>query len=310
MKLDSTSAHVSAMGLLGTLAEQGPRVEKASLVLSSSPDELAPTAGDGGLLTRVKGFAQRSGQVARSRVGRLVRIARGRPQALPARSAPELTLPWLASDHPKDSESYQVLVAEQEALKMQCKALMLIQQGARESYGRSATALLEHRIEGITARGWIQGGEEEAVARLFSESGDDMRMGVSETLDIWAQEAHGLIRDTYAQVPLALPSQAEETWLGADNSPERLCNLHTALAAIRDSDLPWTTTLTAAKLLNELVHGISLEHWSEQDRAAVYWLGRADPAQKQAAADELGRWADEAFRFLDRTVAKHGLGFI
>lgn len=114
----------------------------------------------------------------------------------------ELTLPWLAGHHPKGSEGYRVLLPEQEALKRLHKGLILIQYGARETYGRSATA---------------------------------------------------------------------------------------------------------AKLLNESVQGIGIEHWAQLTRTACLWLGRANEREKQVVIEGLDRWADEAFRFLDRVVARFDL---
>lgn len=309
MKLESKGGNAPAMGLLGTLSEQGLRVVGASLEPWNAPDSAPEVKLESGLLKRLKVFAVRSGRKASGRVGRLMRGSRSSPNEAGEPCEVELTLPWLVCDQPKDSAGYQALVAEQEALKMLCKALKLIQYGAQGPYARAATGMLEQQVQGLAALEWVLGDDHEALERIISEGGENARGIIAQMLDAWAQKAHSVIRDTYARVPM-VEGDVEQTWLGLANSHERLCNLRTALETIRDSDLPWTTTLTAAKLLNELVRGISLEHWSEQDRAAVYWLGRADQAQKQAAAHELGLWADEAFRFLDRAVAKHGLGFI
>ena len=308
MKRDSTTPRVATMGLLGSLAEQGARLETASPLLSDQLGELADIAEDGGLLKRFKGLLLRSAQQARSWGDQLVRGSRGELQAVPAACALELTLPRRAGHPPKDSEGYQVLLAEQEALKMLCKALRLIRYGARRPYAQAAQGLLEEKIEGLAVPVWVLGRKREMIRSRDGEDAEKVREAIANALDIWALKAQGLIRDTYARVPLEGNRPVTSTWLGLANSQERLRNLHRALETIRDGDLPWTTTLTAAKLLDTLFAGISIQHWAQQDRAAVHWLGRADESQKREVAGALELWADEAFRFLDRAVAKYGLG--
>lgn len=304
MKLESASGNVVPLGLLGTLSEQGTWARRVTPEPIGRAD-LTDSSLANGFKGRLREVAALSG-----RLGRWVLGVHARPKQAQQVNGPELTLPWLLGQHPKGSQAYRALVAEQEALKMLCKALKLIRFGARRPYARAAQALLEEKVEGQAAHAWVLGHKHKVVRGCEGEGIEHACKVIANALNGWAQKAYDLIRDTYARVPLVEAEPVAATWLGPANSPERLGNLHRALERVRDGDLPWTTTLTAAKLLDVLFQGISIQHWVGQSRAAVYWLGRADQSRKMLVAQELERWADEAFRFLDRAAAKYGLDFI
>ena len=119
-------------------------------------------------------------------------------------------------------------------------------------------------------------------------------------------------RNVEAKSPAPMPTLDEladmKTWLGPENSQERLGRLREGLLGIESepstpSSTPSSTRSAAAQLLED-IRGYGMDFWIGGDQSIEAWFGFTSEDDKLEMAEKLNGWADHATELLLKSEAE------
>lgn len=254
-----------------------------------------------GLLAHFTAFILRPVQAVMRWVAQLLQG----PEPKPLKPMDDFALPGLQDRNLLTSAAYATLLAEEGALTLVLRSLELIERYARTSSAEDAWDVLEVKHQGVSARDWAQGSP--AAVQIVAQSDELQQFFLADDLNEFARKARGAIqhRNAQAQTSVPAPTRAQladrTTWLGPENSLERLDKLREGLLGIRDErsrPLPAPTPLDAGALLSERVRGLDIKAWLAGGRPVDTWFAHARLQSRLEVAMALNGWADKATELL------------
>lgn len=306
MRSESISCSSAYPVVFAVTPALGRPVGWASLCESNTADKALLVHRDAepkaSVLARLKTAVLQPGLAVMRWVNRLL----GRPEASAPDRPVEFVLPGLQDNNRLTPDVYTKLLGTQGGLAQALNSLELVSRYGRTSSADAARAVLNTPINGVSAREWAQGSE--AAVVVLGRSDDHERFELAEHLNDFAKRACGVIQQRNAQpehsacVPKLTHLRSISTWLGPDNSQERLCTLREGLLAVRDAPqeqrVSWATRLAVGELLGERPLGFDMAVWAEEGDSMTRWFSDAFPETKLQLSAVLNDWADQAARQL------------
>ena len=115
-------------------------------------------------------------------------------------------------------------------------------------------------------------------------------------------------RNVEAKSPAPMPTLKElanmKTWLGPENSQERLGRLQEGLLGIKNEQSTPSSTRSAAAQLLEDIRGYGMDFWIGGDRSIEARFGSTSAEGRLEMAMKLNDWADEATELLLKPEAE------
>ena len=115
-------------------------------------------------------------------------------------------------------------------------------------------------------------------------------------------------RNVEAKSPAPMPTLDQladmNTWLGPENSPERLGRLQEGLLGIENEPSTPSSTRSAAAQLLEDIRGYCMDFWIGGDQSIEAWFGSTSAEGRLEMAMKLNDWADEATELLLKPEAE------
>lgn len=228
------------------------------------------------------------------------------PQPKPVERPADFVLPGLQGRNLLTPDTYAELLGNQGGLTLALKSLELISLYGRASSAEDAWDLLEAKTEGVSARDWARGSR--AAVRIVEHSDEIKQFFLADDLNQFAVKACGVIQrrneeSTRAALgPNETQALAMETWLGPDNSQERLHALYEGVKSIlnspQGSKLPWPASMDAGLLLGKRFLDFDMKVWIEGGESVTKWFEYASFESKARLAADLNGWADKAAELL------------
>ena len=119
-------------------------------------------------------------------------------------------------------------------------------------------------------------------------------IALADNLNQFAKTAYDVINNIDLQANTPAPEPTAEaladmkTWMGSENSQDRLSKLREGLLSIKGKDIG------AAVLLVEFIQDIEIDAWAAGGPAIDDWFKNASPMEKKEVAKKLNDWADKA----------------
>lgn len=135
---------------------------------------------------------------------------------------------------------------------------------------------------------------ERTVEKGIAQKVDIDRPALADNLNQFAKTAYDVINkiDLQANTPAPEPTAKAladmKTWMGSENSQERLSKLREGLLSIKGKDIG------AAVLLVEVIQDTGIDAWAAGGPAIDDWFKNAGPIEKKEVAVKLNDWADKA----------------
>lgn len=135
---------------------------------------------------------------------------------------------------------------------------------------------------------------ERTVEKGIAQKVDIDRPALADNLNQFAKTAYDVINniDLQANTPAPEPTAKAladmKTWMGSENSQDRLSKLREGLLSIKGKDIG------AAVLLVEFIQDIEIDAWAAGGPAIDDWFKNASPMEKKEVAVKLNDWADKA----------------
>ena len=115
-------------------------------------------------------------------------------------------------------------------------------------------------------------------------------------------------RNVEAKSPAPMPTLDQladmKTWLGPENSLERLGRLREGLLGIENEPSTPSSTHSAAARLLEEIRGYGMDFWRGGDQSIEAWFGSTSEDDKLEMAKKLNVWADDATELLLKPEAE------
>lgn len=180
-----------------------------------------------------------------------------------------------------------------------------IEQGIEKIVAQSVEKTVEQNLEKYVAQSVAQN-IAKSVAENVAESVERTvekgiaqkvyidRPALADNLNQFAKTAYAVINNIDLQVNTPAPEPTAEaladvkTWMGSENSQERLSKLRQGLLGIKGKDIG------AATLLVEVIQNIEIDAWVAGGPAIDNWFKKANPMDKRKVAMSLNVWADQA----------------
>lgn len=135
---------------------------------------------------------------------------------------------------------------------------------------------------------------ERTVEKGIAQKVDIDRPALADNLNQFAKTAYDVINNIDLQANTPAPEPTAEaladmkTWMGSENSQDRLSKLREGLLSIKGKDIG------AAVLLVEFIQDIEIDAWAAGGPAIDDWFKNASPMEKKEVAVKLNDWADKA----------------